>query len=228
MWLAALERPVNRAFFAAGFANALAAKQLCVTLIEIGGGLPNIGYYYALDPAEYVVPIIDGSRFVVGSRAPYTRFASAARADVIGRYVPSPFPGESAHVLAMAFEYIDAGEREVRSSMLEDISRRLLPSHSGLPDAVIAFDAGGNDASVKRFIDDVRGRYPETLLFRVTTCPMGELAVDVDESIVSPEELKSLWSSRAVPTITFFDGLVSNLLQVLSHRRRKAGAHAVR
>jgi hypothetical protein len=222
IWLVNLESPVNRAFFAAGCANAIAAKELFVTLVEVGCGFPNIGYYYSLGPVEYAVPAVDDSHLVTGIRPPYTRFASAARIETMDCFAPPDLPGGSTHILLSSFDYIKGGKMDDRCSAVEHLCGRLLPSHGGVPDAMVVCDAGEEPVEIRRFIGDARRGYPGTPIFRVTSCAIEEQGFGVDESIVLPGGLKCLWSNRTAPGAPFFDGFASNLLQVLSHRRRKA------
>jgi hypothetical protein len=222
IWLVRIGSSFNRAFFASGCANAVAAKGLFVTLVEVGAGLPNIGYYYSLDPIEYASLSVDDYRLVTGFRPPYTRFASAVRTVEMNRYAPPILPDGSTHILLIAFDHTKGGDMEGRRSEIERIGGKVLRGHGGFPDALVVCDEGSEPVEVRRFLADARMVYPGTPVFRVTSRLGEDKPFGADESIPMPAGLKRAWSSRSAPAAPFFDGLVSNLLQVLSHRRRKA------
>ena len=220
LWLVPLGVGGNRAFMASGCAAAAAAKGVSVTLLEIGRGLPNIGYYFSLDPPEYAAASIDPSRLVTGSAGSCLQFVSCTGTEPLDRYDPRHGTVDSPHLFVIAFE----DETEYR--IIEDIGRRWMPSHGGHPDAVCAF--GGPDDRIERqfFFDNVRKRHRDAFLLDLVNGSAAGKSGKADETLSVPECLVSSWCKRVVPEDPFFDDIVSNVLQVLSHRRRRAEGHA--
>jgi hypothetical protein len=220
LWLVPLGTGSNRAFMVSGCAAAAAAKGVRVTLLEIGAGLPNIGYYLALDPREYAAAGIDASRLVMGNHGPNLRYVSCTRAETLDRYDPEPVAGPSPHLLVIAF---DEG---IEHAVIEGIGRRWMPGHGGRPDAVCAF--GDPDALNERrtLLAGVRKRQRDAFLLDLTTGSVEAGGGETDETLSVPERLVSSWRNRVLPEDPFFDDVVSNVLQVLSHRRRRAVDHA--
>jgi hypothetical protein len=226
LWLVPVGSLNNRAFIASGCAAAAAAKGLRVTLLEIGEGLPNVGYYFSLDPSEYAAPGVDPSRIVAGGTGAGLRFLSCSGIEALDPYDPESITSDSPHLLIIAFEAV------IEHLMVEDIGRRWLTGHSGHPDALCAF--GGTGAGIERraLFDSIRRRNREVfLLDLVSGGPSGvsggaEENGGADETFSVPERLVSSWRRRNVPEDRFFDDIVSNILQVLSHRRRKVEGHA--
>lgn len=226
MWLLPVGSGNNRAFMASGCAAAAAAKGLQVTLLEIGEGFPNAGYYFSLDPSEYAAPSVDPSRLVAGSIGTNLQFVYCSGAEALDRYDPGLITADSPHLLIIACE----GEIEHR--VIEDIGRRCMMDHSGHPDALCAF--GGPESRIEKraLFASMRRRNREIFLLElVSGCPTAgsegaEECSGADEILSIPERLVSSWRKRAAPEDRFFDDMISNILQVLSHRRRRAEGHA--
>lgn len=220
LWLVPLGPGNNRAFMASGCAAAAAAKGLHVTLLEIGRGLPNIGYYFSLDPHEYAAASADPSRLVTGSSGTSLQFISCTRTKSLDLYEPRRITVDSPHLLVIAFD------EKTEHGVIEDIGRRWMPDHGGNPDALCAF--GGPDAGIERraLFDTMRKRHREAFLLDLVNGCETEKGAEADETFSIPEHLVSSWCKRALPEDTFFDDVVSNVLQVLSHRRRRAEGHA--
>ena len=220
LWLVPLGEGSNRAFMASGCAAAAAAKGINVTLLEIGRGLPNIGYYFSLDPPEYAAASVDPSCLVTGSAGPCLQFVSCALTEAFDRYDPRRTTVDSPHLLVIAFE------ENAEHGIIEDIGRRLMPDHGGHPDALFAFS--DPDACIDRraLFDNVRKRHRDTFILDLVNGSAVGKSGEADEMLSVPERLVSSWCKRVVPEDPFFDDVVSNVLQVLSHRRRRAEEHA--
>lgn len=220
LWLVPLGAGSNRAFMASGCAAAAAAKGIRVTLLEIGRGLPNIGYYFSLDPTKYATASVDPSRLVTGSAGSCLQFVSCTRTESLDRYDPQHSTDDLPHLFIIAFE----GETEYR--IIEDIGRRWMPDHGGLPDAVCAFGGPGAPIERRALFDSVRKRHRDAFLLDLVNGSAAGKSGEADETLSVPERLVSSWCKRFVPEDPFFDDIVSNVLQVLSHRRRRAEGHA--
>ncbi len=217
LWLISIGEGSNRAFMASGCAAAAAAKDVHVTLLEIGGGLPNIGYYFALDPAEYAAASVDPSRLVTGDHGSNLRYVSSVRAEAVEPHGPEPVLHLSPRLLLMAF---DEG---FDHRIMEDIGGRWMPEHGGRPDAVCVFGDPSARVEGGTLLADVRKHQRGALILDLTT---GAGSGEADERLSVPERLVSSWRKRALPDDPYFDDVVSTVLQVLSHRRRRTEDHA--
>lgn len=183
-------------------------------------GAPNIGYYFSLDPTKYATASVDPSRLVTGSAGSCLQFVSCTRTESLDRYDPQHSTDDLPHLFIIAFE----GETEYR--IIEDIGRRWMPDHGGLPDAVCAFGGPGAPIERRALFDSVRKRHRDAFLLDLVNGSAAGKSGEADETLSVPERLVSSWCKRFVPEDPFFDDIVSNVLQVLSHRRRRAEGHA--
>ena len=220
LWLISPGGEGNRAFMAAGCAAAAAAKGVRVTLIEVGGGLPNIGYYFGLDPPEYAAAGPDHSRLLVGDHGPNLRYISCTRTGSLDRLNRDSSTVDSPHLLLVAFD----GPGDYRA--MEDIGGRWLPEHGGLPDALCLY--GGSEARREQGVSlaEVMRRNRDAYILNLAMEAGGAEGFEADESIPVPDRLVSSWRRKSPPEDPFFDDVVSTLLQVLSHRRRRTEDHA--
>ena len=226
MWLVTLGECRNRAFMASGCAAAAAAKGIRVTLAEIGGGLPNIGYYLSLDPSEYAAPGIDPSRFLEGSIGDNLRFVSCSGIEALERYDPGVAEDDIPHLLLIAF---DGG---VLPGTAADMGRIWMPDHGDGPDALCVFGDPALRSETRVLFDQARKGNKEAFLLELVEGDSPGDADDAgagegaDEIFAVPERLVSSWRRRSTPDDRFFDDLITNVLQVLSHRRRRAERYA--
>ncbi len=220
LWLVSLGPGGNRAFLAAGCAAAAAAKGVHVTLIEIGRGLPNIGYYLSLEPHVYAAVSSDPSRLLKGSAGPRLRYVSSAGIDPFDDLDPVPDESVTPCLTVVAFD------RSIGRLIAEKDSRNRPPARCGGPDAVCCH--GGPEDRVERetALRELRREYPDALLLDLAVGPAAERGGAADETFTVPESLVSSWSRRLLPEDPFFDDIVSTLLQVLSYRRRRTEEHA--
>jgi hypothetical protein len=220
LWLISLGAGNNRAFISAGCAAAAAGKGVHVTLLEIGGGLPNIGYYFSLDPREYAVVSVDPSRLVTGKAGDYLQYVSCAATGPLERYEPPSCIVDAPRLLLVAFEY------GIENRIVEDIGSRWMPDHGGRPDALCTFGAPGGRIERRTLLDGVRELHREAFLLDLAGDSAAERNGVADETLTVPERLVSSWFKKLPPEDPFFDDIVSTVLQVLSHRRRRMEDHA--
>jgi hypothetical protein len=220
LWLVSIGPGGNRAFLAAGCAAAAAARGVHVTLIEIGRGLPNVGYYLALEPKVYAAVSVDPSHLLTGSAGPRLRYASSAGIDPLDRYDPFDDEPVSPSLTIVAFDYAVGRWIAVKGA------NHRLPARGGRPDALCCF--GGPDDRIEReeALRDLRREYPEAFMLDLAEHPVAERGGTADETFAVPAHLASSWPRRLLPEDPFFDDIVSTLLQVLSYRRRRTEGHA--
>jgi len=220
LWLVSLGPGGNRAFLATGCAAAAAAKGVHVTLVEIGRGLPNVGYYLSLEPQVYAAVSVDPSRLLAGSAGPRLRYASSAGIDPLDRHDPlsegTPWP----RLTIVAFD------RAIGRWIAEKGIPRWLPANGGRPDAICCFGGPGGRIEREAMLRDLRREHPSAFLLDLAGDPSAERGAAADETFVVPEQLVSSWPKRLLPEDPFFDDIVSTLLQVLSYRRRRTEGHA--
>ncbi len=220
LWLISLGGEGNRAFMASGCAAAAAAKGIHVTLLEIAGGLPNIGYYFGLAPSEYAAVGVDPKRLVMGDNGPNLQFVLGARTESFGLSSPRFSKQRLPHLLLLAF---DGG---CEYSVIEGIGGKWLPGHGGRPDAVCLF--GGPEAREEfgTVLTGVRERHADAYILDLSMGGSAAGAIGADENFSIPDRLASSWRKKSPPEDPFFDDVVSTVLQVLSHRRRGTEDHA--
>jgi len=113
IWLIFPEGSPFRALFASGVSSFIAARGSPVTLIEVGRGLPNSGYYFALDPDRYLIPWLDGGICINEMISPLLRFACATEVSLLEPFKDSFGLSASTHFIINAFSY--SSERETPS-----------------------------------------------------------------------------------------------------------------
>jgi hypothetical protein len=103
VWLAVTGRSLNRAYLASGIGTAFARLGMKVTLLELGEGLPNIGYYFTREPAEYLGATLDGRAVIYGVSESLISYAYAVQPEAFGHIQDTvSFPGYP-HLIVVAF-----------------------------------------------------------------------------------------------------------------------------
>jgi hypothetical protein len=223
VWLVAVEASVNRAHLASGLAVSFARQAIFVTLLEACRGLPGIGYYFGLDPSDYLALSLERRTAAGGLWNDAVRFSTSADPRFLGGFPMAPVPAAVPHVVTVACS-LEGGARDggFLSTLRDETARvcELEGEEAGRPDVVILAGERGESPAAAAGSRLVRGLFPETLLYGLA------LAVDrpcgADETLELPRSLASSWPKRVPPTEPFFGDLASNLLQRLSQRRKKA------
>lgn len=230
LWLAIHGQAYNRAFVAAGVAEALSRLGVRCTLVEIGRGLPNVGYYFALEPRDYLAPTLDESRVVAGTVDSRIRFVYAADPERAGPVHAEQSAPEMPHVIVTAFRY-SCGER-VRLSIpaiaaaADRFSNREGGDNGQKPDGVTVFTDSYTNACAREIDGLFHLPYPEAVLFVAERYPTGKTGERATETAAYPHELQRAWGRRSPPEHRFFTDLATHYLQVLSHRRKRGTKHA--
>jgi hypothetical protein len=207
---------VNRAHFAAGCSYALSVKGIGVSLLEFDSGLPNVRYYSGTDAREYLGPVLDEAKILTGRIDPDIEYTCCRSPESLVSHVMAENGVGSPHVFLAAFELSGAASRSERLDLaLKHCSR--IAERDGGPDAtVIVSDA----AALRPFLEAMALEPPDDLVFHVLCGDSGNEYRGIAEVIPIPTDIRSSWSARALPKDAFFDGLASNLLQLISHRRK--------
>ena len=224
IWLAALGRSVNRAHLAAGLAAAVSRQGIFVSLLEVFRGLPNIGYYFGMEPADYLAPSLERMKVLGGSWNDSIRYCFSADPRPLGRWRPDAAPPTLSHALMTAFSYPGGVRGEALLCELRGVIAQFAESGragAAAPDALILAGGGPRALADEGLVARLRELFPEVLIFRAWQGSGASLG-GADERIELPASLASSWARRMPPADPFFNDLASNLFQVLSQRRRRA------
>ena len=229
IWLAVAGASMNRAHLAAGTAMAFAREGMCVSILELSGSLPNVGYYFGMEPAGYLAPAIDRTALVSGTWNEAVRYCFSEDLASFERYRGEALPPGAPHALLAAFPC--PRERDA-ARFLEALSGTMsVLDDDGLragraPDAIVAAGCGENAGRARAFLAGVRDAFPSAAGVFVTDDPGAGRGSEAEERLTVPGELRSSWGRRMPPAEAFFGELAAGLLLVVSQRRRKAMHHA--
>jgi hypothetical protein len=223
VWLWASGRSVNRAHLAVGLAAAVSRQGIFVSLLEASRGLPNIGYYFGLEPVDYLAPTLDRTEIVGGLWNGVIRYCLCSDPRSAVRWRPDAVPPSFPHAFVAVFSHPEGSRHEAVLSEMHGAVAPFVESEragSGAPDALIIAGAGPRPLAEEMVVSSVRALFPETLILRVWRGPCAAPG-GADERIEVPPRLTLSWARRMPPVDPFFDDLSSTLFQVLSQRRRR-------
>ena len=170
----------------------------------------------ALSASRYLRPVLDDEALVTGRLEPGIEYLSCRRPGSIDGFSPSPAREGSVSIVIAAFELSGAASD---SDHIDEIQRQCgrIAGREGRPDAIVV----AADAEFARpIIGLVADRSRDGLVFHVVCDAGSEEHSGVSETYPLPARIRSSWSARSVPKDPFFDGLVSNVLQLISYRRK--------
>jgi hypothetical protein len=229
IWIAAVGSSVNRAHLAAGTAVACAKEGMQVSLMEVSRSLPNVGYYFSMEPVDYLTPAIDRSRLVSGLWGDGVRCCFSAKLSSFLRYTGEALQQDASHAVVAAFSY-PASAVAARFCAELRIAVAALSDRSGrgecVPDCIIIAADGPNAARARGLLSDLRAIFPHAVFFFMASGSDCGRAIDADESLLLPKELRCSWARRMPPGDHFFSELATSIFQILSLRRRRAVGHA--
>ncbi|MCX5752978.1 MAG: hypothetical protein NTW97_04940 [Candidatus Krumholzibacteria bacterium] len=223
IWLAVADRSMNRAHCAAGLAAAFARQGMRVSLLEVCGSLPTIGYYFGMESAGHLSPALDRAALVSGSWNGTVRYwFSASVSSFRGRVEEEPDRAAPRAIVA-AFPYPRGRSAEPFLSALRELSAVLAgggPPEDGSPDAIIVAGGAEGIGGTGACVAGMREAFPRAAGFFVADHSVRETVAF--ERIVLPDDLRRSWARRMPPADPWFDDLAAGLLQVVSLRRREA------
>ncbi len=230
LWLVMAGGECNRAFIAAGVAEALSTLGIRCTLLEIGTGLPNVGYYFALEPADYLAPTLDRARVVAGCADERVRFAYAARPDLLVPFGENGPAGEAPHVIVTAFRW---PTRDDASPFISAVaassgwfSARGRTVGGRAPDGIVVFVDSYAAGEGRDAVTSLRAHCPEAALFIAARGHVGRTPDGASADVLLPSDLHREWGKRTPPKNAFFADIVTQYLQVVSNRRKKGKSRA--
>jgi hypothetical protein len=229
IWIAVVGGSLNRAHFAAGTAMAFAHHGMCVSLLEVCGDLPNIGYYFSMEPPAYLAPVLRRTELVKGTWNGAVRFCFSADPVALERYEGDELPPTASHAIIMAFSY--PRERDAASYLAKLQGAMAVfsydePGTVKTPDAIIAAGCQESAGRARSLTAGMRDAFPHAAVFLVTDDRGAGHAYEADERIVVPVDLRASWARRVPPSDRIFGEIASGMLQIVSQRRRRRPGHA--
>ena len=226
MWIVAAGRSANRAHLAAGVAAAFVRQGFAVSLCEIARNLPNVGYYFGLEPADYLATALDRRSLVTGTWNGSARFASSQTAASLERYDGAALQQGPPHAVIAAATSAARDVARVDASL--ESSLRVFSAREGAegtrPDAILVASPADGWTQAGELAEALRARHPESLLLFLGRAAAARPGC-ADASFVFPSDLAPSLPRRSPPEAPLFSELVSYLVQhVGSRRRRSAGA----
>ncbi|UCF05665.1 MAG: hypothetical protein JSV33_01100 [bacterium] len=230
IWIAVTGRALSRAPLAAGIGTAFADANLCVTLLEVGAGLPNVGFYFALQPEEYLKPVLDQTSIVEGVAEKSIRFMYARSAGALDGFRPRFGPPTFPHVILLAVSSSGPVSCvETLRRLCEDV--RPLPGTGSLgidaPDGAVVFGDADSAAEWDCVMQHARKRNPQAALYLVGPPDAGTGGERIDEHLALPRDLTERWGHPMPASGPFFESLTTSILQLISSRRRRCAGRAV-
>jgi hypothetical protein len=228
-WLVTVGGSLNRAHLAAGTAAAFARLGMCVSLLEVCRSLPNIGYYFGMEPAAYMAPVLRPRELMGGTWNGAVRYCFSADPGAFGRYRGDELPPVVPHVIIAAVSCprerdevrFFADVRGAAAAVSDEGS-----AVAGSPDAVIAAGCRDAEPRVRELTARMRDSFPQASIVLVTDDSGVSREGEADDRYLLPIDIRASWARRVPPADTIFSELAGGLLQVVSQRRKRATGHA--
>ncbi|MFO7914354.1 MAG: hypothetical protein R6U43_01520 [Candidatus Krumholzibacteriales bacterium] len=227
IWLIFPEGSPSRALFASGISSFIAGRSSPVTLIEVGKGLPNSGYYFALDPGRYLMPWVDRGTCINEMISPLLRFACSTESSFLKPFEDSFIFSSAPHFIINAFSYSSGREPAPLESIAERSSMYSLRNKSSCadPDALIIInrrpeeDAGHLLKRIKEFV-------PAASIFVAGRPGPDDDRVAGIETIPLPEMKEFKPEMKKPPSGGSFISFMNEVLQRISAGLRENGETA--
>ncbi len=221
VWLAVADGSPNRAHLAAGLAAAFARQGTRVSLLEVCGNLPTIGYYFGMESAEHLSPALDRAALVSGEWNGTVRYCFSASLSSFRRYLGKEPDREAPHAIVVAFPYPRRPGAASFLSSLREVSG-VLGGEAGTggcpPDAIVVAGGAGGTGRIGACVAEMHEAFPGAAGFVAANVSVREPGAF--ERIALPDDMRRSWARRMPPVDPWFDDLAAGLLQVVSLRRR--------
>lgn len=229
VWLAVADRSLNRAHLAAGLAAAFARQGTRVSLLEVCGNLPTIGYYFGMESAEHLSPALDRAALASGEWNGTVRYCFSASLSSFRGY-PGKEPDRAApHAIVVAFPYPRRPGAASFLSSLREVSGVLAGEEAPNghpPDAIVVAGGPGSGGRSGACVAGMREAFPGAAGFFAASGVTREAGAF--ERIALPDDMRRSWARRMPPVDPWFDDLAAGLLQVVSLRRRGVASRAAK
>lgn len=202
-----------------------------MTILETGPSLPNVGYYFALEPAEYLSLSLGRAGSISGLKGDSIRFACAAWPGDLSA-AGARFPGAArSHVIVNAFdqEALRAGG-SMPPELVEAWRAGSLRGAGAAAHALVLFCDARGAVTAGDLPASFRNSFPGSAVFlpvgAVPRLAGGSGASGVEYFELPEARLPGL-ARRAAPQDPFFQGLASRILRILGSMSRRGKADAV-
>jgi hypothetical protein len=229
VWIAAADASVNRAHLAAGLAAALARQGIGVSLLELCGNLPTIGYYFGMESGDYLAPALDRAALVRGSWNGAVDFCFSANVSSFDRCRGGwPERAAAPRAVVAVFPYPRRNAVSLLAALRDATAAVGGTNAPGgcPPDAFVIAGAGGDAERLGTCAAAMRKAFPGAAGFLVADRSVPE--AETFERIPPPDEARASWARRMPPGDPWFDELAAGLLQVVSMRRRGTVSRAAK
>ncbi|HSG27267.1 MAG TPA: hypothetical protein VLA34_02215 [Candidatus Krumholzibacterium sp.] len=228
-------RGLCRAYIGCGLARAASDGELNVTLVETGLSLPNSGYYFGLEPEEYLSVYLGRTGSVSGSSRGTLYYDYSPRPSGLSGSEASFARPDRPHLIINLFDSTSLSAMGVLPARIIELPDlyRLAGHESSGADLLVVFSGGEEVEDVPSLIGSFLKRAPgaEVLVAAGRSCIERLDLHSPDDGtargfVEIPEGFQDEVASRRMPSGSFFSGLVSRVLAFMSSRERRAGAAA--
>ncbi|MBD3179071.1 MAG: hypothetical protein GF417_05450 [Candidatus Latescibacteria bacterium] len=227
IWLVFTGIPAIRALFASGVASFISSRGNQVTLYETGGGLPNSGYYFGLDPEEYLLPSLEKDASINRVISPMLRYACSRKPAGLKPFRESSFEADKPHFIISAF---CAGSGTGRA-FYERISERgscyseRRVSAPAVPRIALIVNLD-REGPADDLVKQVSGFAPGAGMLTTGFC-RSELTEELNPGAIEPPDMNEMnLERRQPPSGRSFLSFMNSLLQKMSTAIRETGRTA--
>lgn len=215
IWIVSAGNSYARALLTAGAAAAFARQGVFASVCEIADNLPNVGFYFGMEPKDYLAASVSRGRLVSGVWNGVVRFhCSHSAASLIRVAEPSSvFP----HIVIVAS--VASNEELVEQARtFERVSKAFSGSTAApnfSPDALIVTAAEGATDRIRSLVEGARSCFGNAMFIVCTEEKVRFQGMDEWMLLSSKDAAR-----RAPPGDPVFDDLASMVLQRISSRRK--------
>ena len=219
VWIMVTGNSPMRAFLASGLSVCIASKNINVTLVESGRGLPNAGYYFTFEPEEYLLPALDKKKLLKRSLSDSLRFIYARTPSLFEPFEENFARNTETHIIIEAFDFLQGDQTDYWEELLR-ISAFYSLNYGNerlVPDVIIIINSGDQLQNVGLF-DSIVEFAPEATVFTGGEV-LDELAGRIDAkklNILAGMDIS--FGRRLPPSGPFFSGFTNTLLQKIGSR----------
>lgn len=227
IWIVSTGFSPFRGLFSSGAASFISRRNNRVTLIEVGEGLPNSGYYFALDPQQYLLPAVDIEGCINKWISPSLRYACAGESGLLTPFSTGFRKTDRPHFLISAFTYRGVEKFSVleRTANQTSCFCCIDRSSSFMPDVFLVINSG-SDTSAEHLLREIAEFAPDTpILWTGGALPESTPDLDIEE--VAPPEINGLgMDSRRPPDsgsfLSFMNGISQKVSMAIKENRKTA------